>query len=112
METAEIPQLDFRNYLSVHQKLKISPPSSQIKPFLNKNRSLFDGIFTVADSLKENYVIKSLKPDLGSLEEFVHLKEKPNFENYRQSLKIMKSLFFLWVFIDKNRIFLKKTEEN
>ena len=89
MENPEIPQLDFRNFLSVRQKSKISSPPSQ-KPNLAKNRSLFDGIFTVADSLKENYVIKTLQPDLGSLAEFVTLKEKPNFENYRQSLKIMR----------------------
>ena len=86
---AEIPSLNFRNFLSVSQK---SPKKKLPSPKNNsmKNRSLFPGIFTVADSLKENYILQTLQPDLGSLTSFINLKEKPNFENYRQSLKSLK----------------------
>lgn len=98
MEKYQIPSLNFRNYLFATQSTKKSPqkiPSdlSRKKQSSPKfNRSLFNGIFTVAESLNENYIIKTLQPDLGSLESFVNLKEKPNFENYRQSLKNMRCI--------------------
>lgn len=103
-EYTEIPRLDFKNYLSVRQGQKISSPnklSSNNNKSINspyRNRSLFNGIFTVADSLKGDYIIKTLQPDLGSLETFLHLKEKPNFEIYRQSLKNITFIFFLLLF--------------
>ena len=95
----EIPSLNFRNYLSVSSKQIMKNSSSQNtqkkgalrnSTQTNRNRSLFSGIFTVAESLKENCIIKSLQPELGSLTSFIHLKEKPDFENYRKSLKTMK----------------------
>lgn len=102
-ELTEIPRLDFKNYLSVRQGQKISSPN-KLSAYNNKstnspyrNRSLFNGIFTVADSLKGDYIIKTLQPDLGSLESFIHLKEKPNFEIYRQSLKNI-TLYFLYFY--------------
>lgn len=91
-----VPPVDFRNYLSAQQNVKIAssiyPNQNNNKGLdrTNKNRSLFNGIFTVADSLKEEYIIKTLQPDLGSLDKFINLKEEPDFENYRQSLINMR----------------------
>ena len=68
----------------------LSKNNNEIPSLNYRNRSLFSGIFTVAESLKENYIIKTLQPELGSLTSFIHLKEKPDFDNYRKSLKTMK----------------------
>lgn len=90
----EIPSINFRNFLSVSSKEGLKKvPSHKLgakPPQRNRNRQTNNGIFTVAESLKENYIVKSLQPDLGSLSTFINLKEKPDLENYRQSLKSMK----------------------
>ena len=92
---SEIPNLDYKNYLSISTKNPLKSSTSPKRTLINisqnnRNRSLFNGIFTVAESLKENYIVKTLQPDLGSLTTFINLKEKPDLENYRKSLKSMK----------------------
>ena len=87
----KIPSLNFRNFLSISQKSPKKKLPSHTNNYI-KNRSLFPGIFTDVESLKENYILQTLQPDLGSLTSFINLKEKPDFENYCESLKSMKFL--------------------
>jgi len=116
---SEIPNLDYKNYLSISTKNPLKSSTSPKRTLINisqnnRNRSLFNGIFTVAESLKENYIVKTLQPDLGSLTTFINLKEKPDLENYRKSLKSMKFKKKKIIELKKGDFLrkMKKNEEN
>lgn len=75
----EIPTL---SYFKQSASMKGNPG------FSKKNQ--FEGVYTVADSLKDNHILRTLQPDLGSLRDFINLREMPNFENYKSNFQLKK----------------------
>ena len=63
--------------------------SSSLQGGISRKKK-FEGVYTVADSLKDSHILRTLQPDLGSLKEFINLREMPNFENYKSNLHSKK----------------------